>query len=63
MKIENGRLLFEEGDRLNIDNDHLIARKGHECAGCYMDCVCSDYKEIQRTLKRFCKNIHFENAE
>jgi len=64
MRISFGKLLFEEGDTLHIEDtagvmDSLIAVKGHDCSRCEF-CVVCDEKKDGNVIARFCKDTHFE---
>lgn len=62
MKLEYGKLLFECGDILNIEDtagkESLKAEKIHDCRLCEFYGIC-DESNPANTISRFCRNTHF----
>ena len=63
MRCKDGRLQFEDGDTLHIDEDGCIetltARQGRDCGRCEFGGIC-DRRNRGNIMAGFCTETHFE---
>ncbi|MDE5897903.1 MAG: hypothetical protein K2H09_01360 [Treponemataceae bacterium] len=63
MKWQDGRLQFEDGDTLRIEDGGstgtFAARRGRDCGRCEFSSIC-DRRNRDNIMARFCTETHFE---
>ncbi len=61
MKIFYGKLMFQDGDKLNIEDNfgkvRLIAKSGFECEKCEFYILCNSNKN--NVMRNYCMETHF----
>ena len=62
MKLAYGKLVFEAGDALHVEDAvgklTLTAERGHDCARCCFRAIC-DTQNPCNVMARFCMETHF----
>lgn len=66
MKLSFGKLIFEKGDILNIEDEFgketFVIKSGQNCNDCEFYTICNK-KNPNNLIARFCKETHFENCK
>lgn len=62
MKLSFGKLIFEEGDVLNVEdtfgNEKFYVKNGHNCSICEFSAICNERNPNNRIAK-YCCDTHF----
>ena len=66
MKLSYGKLLFEPGDILRVEDslgkENFIVAQGHDCEKCAFRVIC-DRRNPENRIAKYCSETHFESQK